>query len=140
MPSRSRRPLLLVLLVGIAICAAVTGVVVTRADDQPSASSTAQLSQVQEACRDWLDSAHGSLSDDQWCADMFAWMSDQSGDSMMGSMMWQGPQQMGTSCRKWVDQSRGDTGSTGQQGCHDMIAWMNGHMSSRGGNWMMQGR
>ena len=79
-------------------------------------------------------------SDDQWCTDMFEWMSDQSGGSMMGSMMWQGPEQMGTSCREWINQNRPETGSSGQQRCNDMVDWMDGHMSSRGGNWMMQDR
>jgi hypothetical protein len=139
-PHRIRWFALLVLLVGIGIGAAITGVILTRADDQPGAGSAAPLSQVQASCRGWMSSAHSGLADDQWCTDMFAWMGDQSGGSMMGSMMWQGPQQMGASCREWVDQDRGDTGSAGQQRCHDMIDWMDAHMPNRGGNWMRQDR
>ena len=85
-------------------------------------------------------SQSGGESDDEWCTDVFTWMGDQSGGSMMGSMMWQGPEQMGKACREWVNQDRPETGASGQQQCNDMVEWMDGHMSSRGGNWMMQNR
>jgi hypothetical protein len=135
-PNRARWLAPLVLLVVIAAGAAIAGVVVTRSDDTPSGSSAAQLSQVQASCRDWTDSAQGGLPDDQWCTDMFAWMSDQSG----GSMMWQGPEHMGSACRAWINQDPTDTESSGHQRCNAMVAWMDGDMSSRGGNWMMQDR
>ena len=111
-------------------------VVVTGADESASA---AQLSQVQASCGDWMNSSQsGSHSDDQWCTDMFTWMGDQSGGSMMGSTMWQGPEQMDKACRQWVNQDRAETEASGQQRCDDMVEWMDGHMPSRGGNWMMQ--
>lgn len=132
--------MLLVLVVGIGIGATITAVVVARGDDSLSDRSTSQLSQVQASCRDWMSSPEEDVSDDQWCTDMFAWMSDQSGGSMMGSQMWQGSEQMNTSCREWVNEDHGDTGQTGQQRCDDMVGWMNSHMSSRGGNWMMDDR
>jgi hypothetical protein len=138
---RSRWLALLVLLVGIGVTAAVTRVVVTRDDDSASESSASPVSQVQASCRDWMVSSQGGVADQQWCADMFTWMNDQSDGSMTGSMMWQGPEQMGTACRKWVNDDRSpETGSSGKQRCADMVEWMSGHMSSSGGSWMMQNR
>jgi len=127
---------MLALVVGIGVGAAITGVVATRGDDGHNASSTAQLSQVQSSCRDWMSSSKGEDPGDAWCTDMFSWMGDQSG----GSMMWQGSEQMGTACRDWVDQDRSGSGQTDQKRCNDMVEWMDQHMSSRGGHWMMQDR
>lgn len=137
-PHRSRWLTALVLFVVVGVGAAIVGMVVTG-DDEPAAA--AQLSRVQASCGDWLEaSTNGSPADDQWCTDMFTWMGDQSGGSMMSSMMWQGPQQMGTACREWVDQDRAGAGVSGQQRCNDMVEWMDGHMASQGGSWMMQDR
>ena len=136
-PQRSRWLALLVLVVGIGIGAAITAVVVTRGDDSAQDSSTAPLSQVQASCSDWMSSDPGNEPDEAWCTDMFAWMSDQSGNSMMGSTMWQSPERMRTSCQTWVDQDRGDAGGPDQQRCDDMVDWMDQHMSGRGGDWMM---
>jgi hypothetical protein len=116
----------------IGVGAAITWVVVAGDDELASA---AELSQVQASCGDWLHSLEGdSQADDQWCTDMFAWMSDQSG----GSMMWQGPERMGETCREWVARDRAETGAAGPQQCNLMVDWMNVHMSSQGGQWMMQ--
>ncbi|MBC7633831.1 hypothetical protein [Aeromicrobium sp.] len=88
-----------------------------------------------------MDSSQGDGgTDDRWCADMFAWMRDQSSGSMMSSMMWQGPEQMRISCREWVNQDGANAGASAQQRCSAMVDWMSSHMSTRGGNWMMQGR
>jgi hypothetical protein len=135
----SRWLALLVLVVIVGVGAAIT-VVATRDDDPASGSSAAQLSQIQASCRDWTNSSQSGLSNDQWCTNMFAWMSDQSGGSMMGSLMWQGPEQMGTACREWIHQNPADPQSSGKQRCDDMVDWMDGQMSSSGGNWMMQDR
>ena len=133
-PNRSRWLVLLPLFVVMGFGAAIT--VVVTGDDDPA--SAAQLSEVKASCGDWMNSSQAEdQADDQWCTDMFAWMSDQSAGSMMGSMMWQGAEQMGTTCREWVAQDRADLGASGQQRCADMIEWMNGHMSSRDGRWMM---
>ncbi len=137
-PNRFRWLAALVLLALVGVGVAIVGVVVTG-DDEPA--SAAQLSQVQASCSDWMNSSQGSSqSDDQWCMDMFTWMGNQSGGSMMGSMMWQGPEQMGKACHEWINQDRPETGASGQQRCDDLVEWMNGHMSSRDGNWMMRDR
>ena len=139
-PSRPRWLVGLAVAVVFAVAAAITAVFVARDDDSADARLAVQLSQVQAACRDWMTSPQtDGQSDDQWCTDMFAWMSDQSGGTMMGSMMWQGPQQLSQACREWVTQDRADFRASGTQHCEDMVAWMNGHMSSRDGNWMMRG-
>lgn len=138
-PRRSRWLALLALLVVVTVGATITAVALNR-DDAPeprSETAVAQLSQVQASCREWVDAFPGDAApDEQWCADMFAWMDEQSDGSMMGSTMWRGPEQMGRSCRAWVDQE----GAPDQQRCEDMVAWMDGHMSRRDGGWMMQGR
>lgn len=139
-PYRTRWFTFLVLVVGIGIGAAITGVVVTRGDDRVTVSSDASLSQVKSSCSDWMGSSPQGGTDDQWCSDMFTWMSDQSGGSMMGSMMWQGSKQMDTSCRAWVAQDPRESGQTDQQRCSDMVEWMDSHMSGRNGRWMMQDR
>jgi hypothetical protein len=137
-PRRPRWLVLLAVLVVVALGSAVTAVVATRDDKPANASSAAQLSQVQASCADWMaaSQARGPF-DDRWCTDMFAWMSDQSGGSMMGSMMWQGSERLGTACRAWVSQDRAESGAVGQERCQDMVEWMEGHMSSRGDQWMM---
>ena len=137
-PNRFRWLTALVLFVVVGVGAAVVGLVV-NGDDEPA--SAGELSHVQASCGDWVNSSQGGgQSDDQWCTDMFTWMGDQSGGSMMGSMMWQGPEQMGQACREWVSQDRVETGASGEQRCNDMVEWMDGHMPSRDGSWMMQDR
>jgi hypothetical protein len=133
--------MLLAVLLMIGVGAAVTAVILTRDDNPANSSSVAQLSQVQESCGDWMTSSQvDRQSNRQWCTEMFAWMSDQSGGPMMSSMMWQGPEQLGSACREWVSQDRAERGESGRQRCNDMVEWMDGHMSTRGGDWTMQGR
>ncbi|MCW2819300.1 MAG: hypothetical protein JWR42_2087 [Marmoricola sp.] len=57
----------------------------------------------------------------------------------MMSSMWQGPEQLGKNCRLWVSHTRVDTRASDEQLCSDMVTWMDGHMSSRGGRWMSHG-
>lgn len=132
---------MLLLVTGIGIGAAATAMVVTEDDDSPDGISAARLTQVQASCEDWMRSSDDApRSDDPWCTDMFAWMSNQSGGSTMGSMMWQGPAQISGACRDWADQSRAGTSASDLERCHDMVEWMDDHMSSRGGTWMMPQR
>ena len=135
---RHRRLALIAVAVLVAIGAVIAAVVVIG-DDEPA--TAAKLAQVQASCGDWMDSASSEAgADDRWCADMFAWMDERSGGSMMGSKMWQGSEEMGKACRDWVSDERGETGATGPQQCDAMLEWMDGHMSSQGGRWMMQDR
>ena len=135
-PHRVRWLAALVLLVLVGVGLTIAGVV--HGDDE---QASAKLSQVQASCTDWMETLHsGSQSDETWCTDMFRWMGNQSDGSMVGSMMWQGPDQIGSACHEWIDQDRPGTEASRQQRCDDMVEWMNGHLSSRGGSWMMQDR
>lgn len=97
----------------VAIGAVIAAVVVIGGDEPATA---APISQVQASCGDWMDSASADAEpDDRWRTDMFAWMGARSGGTMMGSMMWQGSEEMGKACREWVSDERGETGATGLQ-------------------------
>jgi hypothetical protein len=125
----------------LGVGAAMFAVFVNRDDNSANASSPAPLSQVQASCGDWMTSSRADgQSDDQWCTDMFAWMGDQSGGSMMHSSMWQSPARMGDSCRDWVDREGAGRTSSNRARCIDMVEWMDAHLSSRRGTWMMQDR
>lgn len=137
----SRWFVLLVLLAGMGIGAAGAAAVLERDDDPSSGNSAAQFSEVQASCRDWLRTSSGGIGPDkEWCTNMFAWMADQSGGAMMGSMMSRGPEEIGRWCRAWVKQSGANDGASGEQQCDAMVDWMKDHMSGRGGNWMMDNR
>lgn len=136
---RTRGLVLIALVVGLGLGAAVTSVVSNR-DDNSSAqnpqNSTAQLSEVQDSCRGWMGSPEGEGSDSAWCTEMFIWMSETSNGSMMGAMMWQDPARMTTACRTWVEQRR-DSDAASLSRCTDMVQWMDDRMSRDGGRWMM---
>lgn len=145
-PPRPRRIVLIAATVVIAVGAVIAAVVVIGGDEPATAAS---LSQVQASCNDWMNSPSADPeSGDQWCSDMFSWMGDHSGgsmmrnpgDSMMDNMMWQNSNEMGDACREWVSDQRSETGDTGLQQCDSMLTWMDGHMSTQGGRWMMKGR
>lgn len=127
---------LIVLLVGMVVGAVITAVTLAG-DSPPSTSPSAQLARVESSCRDWNASQDGP-DDERWCTDMFTWMEDRSGGSMMGSMMWRSPERMDRYCREWVDQGRADARLSGHQHCGLMVDWMNQHMPNRGGSWMMR--
>ncbi len=143
---RSRWVALIAVAVAVVAIGAIIATVVVIGGDEPA--TAAPLSQVKASCTNWMDSASDAKPDDQWCTDMFAWMGDHSAgsmmsdsdNSMMGNMMWQGSEQMGEACRAWVSDEQGETGGTGLQQCDAMLEWMDGHMSSKGGHWMMQNR
>lgn len=145
-PRRPRTLGLIAAAVVLAVGAVMAAVVVIGGDEPADAAS---LSQVQESCNDWMNSPSADPeSGDQWCTDMFAWMGDNSGGSMMGdsgdsmmdNMMWQSSNEMGDACRQWVSDQRSETGEAGLQQCDSMLEWMDGHMSTQDGHWMMQGR
>lgn len=136
--SRDRRLGWLAMLV-LVLVAAVVAVFIVTGDDEPAAA--AQISQVKASCADWMSSEPGAAeSDDQWCTDMFDWMDGQGSmmGSRMGSMMWQGPEELGRTCRSWMSEDRAESGPAAQQQCDDMVAWMDAHMSSDAGHWMMR--
>jgi hypothetical protein len=119
----------------------VTAAVTTGDGEQPRASSVVTSAAVQASCRDWVASSHGDdLPDDQWCTDMFAWMGDRSGGSMMHSTMWRSPARMGGACRDWVDRAGAGRAAGRRARCTDMVEWMDAHLSDQGGTWMMRSR
>lgn len=122
----------IVLAVGIGVAL----VVATGDDDAGAVSTRARLTAVESSCTDWMGSSGGTGPDDQWCTDMFTWMSERTDGSMMGSMMWQDRDELGRACRTWVGEDRPDTEAPAR--CDDMVEWMDGHMSSRDGSWMMR--
>ena len=136
-PRRTQWLVVLALGVGLGVGAAVTGVVASRGDDSAVQRSAAQLSDVQASCRGWMGSSDGEGSDPAWCTDMFAWMTDSSDGSMMGSMMWQDSTGMATACRDWVEKQGGSQKATDLQRCTDMVQWMDERMPSQRGRWMM---
>lgn len=130
----------------VALGAIIAAAIVIGGDEPVTA---APLSQVKASCTEWLGSTSAvAKPDDRWCTEMFAWMANRSGDSMMsepgdsamGNMVWHKPERMGRVCREWVSEERGENGSAGEQQCDAMIGWMDGHMASQGGQWMMQNR
>ncbi|CAN5289545.1 hypothetical protein BH09ACT10_BH09ACT10_28580 [soil metagenome] len=139
---RSRVVALIALLVGIAIgSAAVLLFESGQGSDESAPSSDARFSDVSRSCDAWTNSSPATaVRDSQWCSDMFAWMSNQSTGSMMGNMMWQGSEQLGTSCRTWVGQDHPDSRASDLLRCDEMVDWMDDHMLSRGGHWMMNDR
>lgn len=67
-------------------------------------------------------------------------MMSESGDSTMSNMIWRNSDRMGEACREWVSHGRGENEGSGPQQCDAMIEWMDGHMPSQDGQWMMQDR
>ena len=134
----SRRPRLIAriaLAVVLAIGAVITGIVVS------GSATEAERSQVQSSCGDWMDSSSADAQPDaQWCTDLLAWMGEQSGGSMMGTMMWQGSAKMGRACRAWAAEERADTAGSGPRRCDSMVEWMDGHLASGDGRWMRRDR
>lgn len=129
------------LVAGIAIGAVVTAVITTSGTSPADDDSTSRLGSVRASCGDWMSSPRdGTQIGDQWCSDMFAWMSEQTTGSMSHSMMWTGPERLSAACRRWVRQEGATAGSTLDQRCIDMVAWMDRRMSGPGDTWMMQDR
>lgn len=134
---RTRGLVVVALILGLGLGATVTGIVANRSDDSSATpASAAQLSDIQASCEGWMGSQDATSSDPSWCTEMFVWMGETSGSSMMGAMMWQDPARMTTACRNWVDQRR-ESDAESLARCSDMVQWMDDHMSRDGGRWMM---
>jgi hypothetical protein len=118
--------------------------VLAATDDDTSDYAAPQIARMRTGCQQWADSYQGQDNPDAgWCDSMARWMDGRMGDNsmmgqgqMMGSMMWQSPANMLTTCEQWVagnaDGAEADTSSW----CGEMIAWMERTMGGWD-DWMM---
>ena len=146
MPDRPRRRGLVIaaVVVGVVVIAGVVGAIVIANNDDTPDYAAPQVGWMHQGCQQWADSYQGADGpDDAWCNSMAGWMDGRVGDStmmgqgqMMGSMMWQSPANMLTTCEQWVagnaDGAEADTSSW----CGEMIAWMERTMGGWD-DWMM---
>lgn len=116
------------------------GIGIARNDDTVPVSSESQLSTVRASCEQWMMAAGSSNgnADDPWCSEMVSWMRANSG-SMMGSRMWDGPDQLRDACDEWADEDQAEMGSSGMAtpNCDDMVTWMDAHMMDGWGSGSM---
>jgi hypothetical protein len=133
-------PLALVATLLTAVAAVGMGIAVAGHNDSARLRMSSQLTSVENACRDWLDSSAAVGADDAWCEDMVAWMRDHGRGGMMQSWMWGVPDDVRDACRQWVDDDPDTDSDTQRQRCDAMTNWMRGHMTSTGGSWMMRDR
>ena len=118
--------------VGLAIAAGRDG-------SSPSQASTAvQLTNVNQACTNWMMNTPNPPAGTNWCAGMTTWMNQQiTSGQMMGAMMWGDPDRMLSSCRAWVTSNPGSAASS--TWCDEMVTWMRQHMNGDWNGWMMNG-
>lgn len=126
---RKRRPWLLpVIVIAIAAIGLGIGVAVAARNSDQTADTTAssQISNVQQACQQWMGSTTGTTVPPGWCQNMTDWMRQQAvGGQSTGSMMWGNPNRMATTCRQWARTAGSPADSTAW--CDDMVSWMQGH-------------
>lgn len=119
--------------------------IVASQDDAP-VHATEQIGRMQQGCQQWARSVQGSNGpSDAWCMSLTDWMNSRmspdasSGNGMMmGSMMWQDPASMQTTCEQWMS-AEGDPSDTGATlWCGQMVDWMDRHMGGWD-KWMHDG-
>lgn len=149
-PARSKRPWVLVaaVAVGVLAVAGIVGAVVIANNDNASDYGAPQIGWMREGCQQWAGSYEGADGpDDAWCDSMAGWMDGRTGDGpmmgqgqMSGSMMWQNPTNMRTTCEQWMagnpDGAPADADPSAW--CGQMVDWMDQHMGGWD-NWMMDG-
>lgn len=147
---RSSRTPLIAAGAGAAVLAVLTvGVVIGRHDGSNSTVAiqpAAQVSTLQQGCRQWLAQDPASTQAPSWCTGLTGWMSERMGASGMGpAMMWGGPDQMRATCRQWVSAAPSAASTDDPaSACDSMVAWMSGHTGTWTGRsdwngWMMNG-
>lgn len=141
-----RRWVVLAIVAGAVAVAGVAAAVIATRDDRPS-DAPAQLGSIRQACQQWASSAGGP--DAAWCTAMTDWMHGQMGrrpgdpmmgpmmGSMMGPMMWQDPDAMRATCRRWMTEQP-PAGGGSAQWCDQMVDWMREHMGDWD-RWMRDG-
>lgn len=139
-----RVPLLAgVIVVLLVLVGALVAVIIADNDDEPD-YDTAQIGRLQQACRDWHDSAQapdGATAD--WCDSMAGWMNGRmngqgSNGPMTGSMMWRDPDSMRTTCQAWMGSNPDNVPDDidAAAWCDQMVDWMVQHQGDWDG-WMM---
>ena len=113
--TRPRRPRWLLPVVGLVVAAAAVGVGVgigiAGHDDTVAMSHESQLTTVQASCEEWMVAPATGKADDAWCSGMVSWMRDNS-STVMGSRMWDGPDQLRDACHRWADEIQDESGNT----------------------------
>lgn len=148
-PRSSRRWLLIfgVVVAVLAIGGVAAAVVIANNDDSPD-DAAPQIGWMHQGCEQWADSYQGANGPNTaWCNSMAGWMDGRMGNTqmmgqgeMMGSMMWQDPASMRTTCEQWMtaNPNAAPTGADTTAWCGQMVDWMNQHMGGWD-NWMMNG-
>ena len=139
---------LLAAIVGVVAVAGAVGAVVIVNNDDNSDYAASQIGWMHEGCQQWSDSYRGDNGpDDAWCDSMAGWMDGRMGNNsmmdqgqMMGSMMWQNPTNMGTTCDQWRDDNPdvAPTGADTSPWCAQMVDWMDQNMGGWD-SWMENG-
>lgn len=145
--ARSSRPWLIgAIVVGVLVIAGIVGAVAVANNEETSDYAASQIGWMHQGCQQWSDSYQGAgRPDDAWCNSMAGWMDGRMGGSMMGqgqmmgSMMWQNPTNMRTTCEQWLaDNPSAASGADASTRCEQMVEWMDQNMGDWD-NWMMNG-
>lgn len=122
--------------------------VIANQDDDTPTYDTSQIEWMHQGCQQWADSYQGSNGPNTaWCTSMTDWMNGRIGPNassgngmMMGSMVWQSPGSMQTTCEQWMatNPSGVPSGSDTTAWCGQMVDWMDQHMGGWD-NWMHDG-
>src|SRR5690606_32151786 len=98
------------IVVGLVVLAGIAGRVVIANDADAPDYAADQSGWMHQGWQQWADSYQGANGPNgAWCTSMAGWMDGRMGtDSMMGqgqmmgSMMWQNPTNMATTCEQWM--------------------------------------
>lgn len=138
--TRRRHPWMLALIAATLLASGLgAGLAIAnnRSDTAAPTSATAQLANVNDACKSWTMSTTTAANTANWCTDMTAWMNTEiTAGHAMGSMMWDNPDRLLNSCQSWMQTQRLAPPTT--TWCDDMVSWMRQHMTSDW-NGMMNG-
>lgn len=110
-------------------------------DDDDSATPGVMLTNMQEACRSWIESYDSEAPPEGWCAAMTAWMFEQGMEhGATGSMMAGDAERLRETCRQWAIADPADAGDAGDAAkwCSVMVDWMQQHMGDEWDDWMMR--
>ncbi len=147
-PPRRKWLVIAAIVAGVLVIAGIAGAVVIANDDDTPDYAADQIGWMHQGCQQWADSYQGANGpNDAWCTSMAGWMNGRMGDNtmmgqgqMMGSMMWQNPTNMATTCEQWMADkpNAAPAGADTSAWCGQMVDWMNQHMGGWD-NWMMNG-
>ena len=134
--------------VGVVLIAGIVGAIVVVNNDDTPEYAAPQITRMHEGCQQWADGFEGSRRPTTgWCDSLASWMNGRMGndsmmgrDQMMGSMMWQSPNNMVATCEKWATDNPdvAPAGIDASAWCGQMVDWMDQHQGGWDG-WMMNG-